>query len=877
MVELVPVDHDPFSAAEAAGIQLVPVDHDPFAEKDPGFLGEMAGNFRQGVQNIKDVATGNYEDIGAGRSTPKTEALADKLLQGNTDPSVLGVTRSAFSNLGNTTPSDFAGALLEKFNNTPEGKIVGAIGGINPLYNATGTFFNRTVNPAIADATGASPDTIQLMEMLAGTGGLKKAAAISDPNIAVAKYIGNKLGGLGDAKEVYSIPGEPLIPPKAHGNALNILKQALSEEGIAPADIINNLREAQQTGLPLSALDVATKDVGGVQTQGRNLLGLADAAANMPGESSAIAGDLASRGYMAKQRIGNAFDKAIANNDFYKIQNDAIQNQKGAGPLYDEAFSQNSSIQSPAIDRILRTPAGLSALKSASIKMQNDMSMMGISDPELVEQAKLTGQYVPGDGGLAAGLKLRSLDYVKRALDDQIGAAKRAGENDNVRILSGLKNNLIKEMDNADATDGKYAQARATHASGAQVKDALEQGRNFLSMDPEEISAFIKDKHVSNPEKAAFSTGVRRALQDKMGNVGDNANAVTALWKQNIRDRLEPLFPDKASFEDFAKRMEHEQTMARVNGLLTRGSQTNMRGTYQDLINQSPVGDAMKAFKVMKSLTNPQSAAIDAARNFLSKSVQKAAKGMSNDTAAGIMHYLGTSNPDIWMKLIEDPETRAALSNPQPVNITPPQPTPPLSLSPSLAAPAIAAGTVQRPAVAAPVPEMPQPAPEAVMAPQSSNEQQSPEELKQFNKAEGTPDYNAVSPHKGASTTYGAYQFQEKTLNGLINKYGKQLSIDKSNWRLPENQDKLAQALRQENAKVLRSALGREPTNTDLYVAHFLGANDARKFFKNLNSKGSAAAMLPAVAQANRGRFFKNGRPLTPKGVYMQIAQEMGA
>lgn len=181
----VPLEEAPAQGGSRFG--GIPVNDD--AAPQQSFGQEMAGNFKQGVQNLKDVASGNFEDIGAGRLTPKTEALGDKLLQGNTDSSAFGVARSALSNIGNTSPSDFAGALLEKFNATPEGKLVGAIGGINPVYNAVGTAVNRYVNPEIQKLTGASPDTIQLMELASAPLGLKKAGEISDPTISALKAL----------------------------------------------------------------------------------------------------------------------------------------------------------------------------------------------------------------------------------------------------------------------------------------------------------------------------------------------------------------------------------------------------------------------------------------------------------------------------------------------------------------------------------------------------------------------------------------------------------------------------------------------------------------------------------------------------------------
>lgn len=163
----------------------------PAAPQQPSsFLGEMGANFRQGVQSGKDLLSGNYEDIGHTRPTPKTSALADKLFPQGSDGSIMDAVR----NVGNTHPSDWSSALLEKFADTPEGKAVSAIGGVVPSFNAMGTAVNRYVNPAIASATGIAPSNLQLMELAASPLGLKKAGDVATPEISALKSAAGKIG-----------------------------------------------------------------------------------------------------------------------------------------------------------------------------------------------------------------------------------------------------------------------------------------------------------------------------------------------------------------------------------------------------------------------------------------------------------------------------------------------------------------------------------------------------------------------------------------------------------------------------------------------------------------------------------------------------------
>jgi hypothetical protein len=79
---------------------------------------------------------------------------------------------------------------LEKFNETPpKGKLLGAIGGIIPEFNAVMTATNRYVNPAIENTTGIAPENLQLAELVAGTKGGKLGNPTKLPSTEAVKAI----------------------------------------------------------------------------------------------------------------------------------------------------------------------------------------------------------------------------------------------------------------------------------------------------------------------------------------------------------------------------------------------------------------------------------------------------------------------------------------------------------------------------------------------------------------------------------------------------------------------------------------------------------------------------------------------------------------
>ena len=74
----------------------------------------------------------------------------------------------------------------------------------------------------------------------------------------------------------------------------------------------------------------------------------------------------------------------------------------------------------------------------------------------------------------------------------------------------------------------------------------------------------------------------------------------------------------------------------------------------------------------------------------------------------------------------------------------------------------------------------------------------------------------------------------------------------------PEIAAVMAGAFSQRNAAEIQTVLGRRPTAGELYIAHFLGANGAKRFLsmRMANPEASAAAAFPDAARANRSIFY---------------------
>lgn len=142
--------------------------------------------------------------------------------------------------------------------------------------------------------------------------------------------------------------------------------------------------------------------------------------------------------------------------------------------------------------------------------------------------------------------------------------------------------------------------------------------------------------------------------------------------------------------------------------------------------------------------------------------------------------------------------------------------------------------------------------------------------LATFASMESNFDYSVKA--KTSSAT-GWFQFINSTWDGMIAKFGSKYGIP------PDNKDRYLRTDPRINAlmgaefikgnyKVLAQSLGRAPTDTDLYFAHFLGPVTAAGFLKR-DRNAIAASLYPDQARANRSIFYKEtGQPRTIGEVY---------
>ncbi|MEI9890899.1 MAG: lytic transglycosylase domain-containing protein [Caulobacteraceae bacterium] len=157
--------------------------------------------------------------------------------------------------------------------------------------------------------------------------------------------------------------------------------------------------------------------------------------------------------------------------------------------------------------------------------------------------------------------------------------------------------------------------------------------------------------------------------------------------------------------------------------------------------------------------------------------------------------------------------------------------------------------------------------------------------------------YNPAA-HAPSSSAAGLFQFVEQTWLGALKQHGAKhgyggyadLIHTSGDGRLsvtgdakkavlalrldPRAASLMAGELASDNSVYLKGRVGREPTDGELYIAHFLGPKGSADLIEASQTRpgAAAAALFPEAASANPTIFYRDGRAASVAEVYANLA-----
>jgi hypothetical protein len=549
----------------------------------------------------------------------------------------------------------------------------------------------RAMNKAFADKNPVSAFLTSGAGSMASGGALLKLGAKVAPAIynaftklnpyaqaAIGGAAGGAASGFGEGEGGFlprlqssAIGGAAgaALGPALQGVGQGIQYARSSAADRAKSRVLNNLARDQMT--PDQAMTMLD-ELGPVSTLadlGPNMQGLGAAVASVPGQGKTAAqmlnarqmGDVASGETEGQaKRIVEAGQSALGDTNYYGTIDDLMEKARAdAEPLYQRAYQRNPIFGTTAtkgLEEDLATPAAKRAMARA----------IEIAGNEKVDPRGL-GLTIDAAGNATVDLSgkanMRTLDYIKRGLDDVLNAERdpltgRLKLDEATKAILDLKNSYVGHLKKLNPD---YEAALNAYAGPAASRDAMELGRAALDPKrPLEITAKQVAK-LSDIDRTFFRQGVMRQIEDVVTKSPDGADAVKRIFgNPNIRAKLRAAFPDEASFKDFAKTMQAEAQMFATRGAVLQGSRTTPLAENVRDLGPNMLGDAVD-MAASAATGNTMGLLTRAGKAIASRTGQRVRESTANELAKTLFTPSGLAREDI-QRLLNDPFVVASMN-----------------------------------------------------------------------------------------------------------------------------------------------------------------------------------------------------------------------
>jgi hypothetical protein len=387
--------------------------------------------------------------------------------------------------------------------------------------------------------------------------------------LPIAKGVGMGAGAVyrGVVKSIFSNP-QRIGTDEARG----LIKQALINDKGGVDEAIQFVLE--QKGKPYSIADV-----------GPNTRAYLDAANTIPGPGKKQAQEfLQNRDKGVLSRLTSDLQVAFGSKAAFFDEFNALKDARSdlGGKLYERALQQDVPV-TPELTNLFNRPS----VQNAYNRAINIAKEEGVKLPNV---KIVDGKLQTLDGNDVTKINTTFLHYMKMGLDDVVFTGKNPTSGIGSTELGKIKGTRIQFLDQLDAANPTYKNARRVWASDTAVMDAMEEGRTALNKQPKDVDVLLSDmKTMTKSELEGLRLGVMQNLLDRLGGaqtaatvVGPTGNPALKIINdpKNLRV-LRATFPkDEAgdkTFEQFMKNMKSEVEMKSTSKQVLQGAQTAER------------------------------------------------------------------------------------------------------------------------------------------------------------------------------------------------------------------------------------------------------------------------------------------------------------
>ena len=380
---------------------------------------------------------------------------------------------------------------------------------------------------------------------------------------------------------------------KAEERAAEKMTRAMAENGIQPRDIEQRLLQDRALGVPsvVANVDPALSD-------------LAEAVAQRTGRGTRqVEATLERQQAGARERAYQQVRSRLQPWQYYYEEQRLLQDLRTKSePAYRQAYAVGE-VDDPQIQQLLELPqfkgvwntarsiaeadaaaAQAKAIRGGQSFNPDDYKLRDVYDFTRDAQGNITGIEVTGQVP-----DVRTLDYMKRALDAQITAGYKSDSAAAIASARSMKDLRDALRDRTKEVVPEYADALRVYKGDKEILDALQSGYNdFGKLDHEEVIKLVGG--MSPAEKEAYRTGVVRNLYGRMFGSSRNINAAALLESPETKAKLQPLFDTPAQFNLFQSAVQRESQLFKEANKVLRGSQTGKRLAMKEALEE---GDSL--------------------------------------------------------------------------------------------------------------------------------------------------------------------------------------------------------------------------------------------------------------------------------------------